>query len=114
MLAALLLLAAAAPPYVIAWAKTGSPLFPFLNERFHSGLLEPKADILDPRFHQPLTWKTPYDLTFHSHRYWEGQDGSFGFQYLVLAPLALLTLPFARHATERRAAITAAAQPAPR
>jgi hypothetical protein len=103
-LAALLLLATAAPPYVIAWAKTGNPLFPFLNERFHSGLLEPKADILDQRFRKPLTWNTPYDLTFHSSRHWEGQDGSFGFQYLGLAPLALLALL----AAPRRKAITAA------
>jgi 4-amino-4-deoxy-L-arabinose transferase-like glycosyltransferase/glycosyltransferase involved in cell wall biosynthesis len=87
-----LLLLAAAPPYGIAWFKTGNPIFPHRNDRFHSRQLDPKADIVDNRFRKPLTWSTPYDLTFRSNRYYEGQDGSFGFQYLVLAPLALLAL----------------------
>jgi hypothetical protein len=91
-LALALLLLAAAPPYTIAWVKTGNPLFPFRNDKFHSRQLDPKADLQDLRFHQPLTWNTPYDLTFRSNLYYEGQDGSFGFQYLVLAPLALLAL----------------------
>jgi glycosyltransferase involved in cell wall biosynthesis len=87
-----LLLLAAAPPYAIAWRKTGNPLFPFRNDKFHSRQLDPKADIQDNRFRKPLTWSTPYDLTFRTNRHYEGQDGSFGFQYLVLAPLALLAL----------------------
>ncbi len=103
-LAAALLVLTAAPPYAIAWAKTGNPLFPFRNDTFHSRQLDPKADIRDQRFHEPLTWSTPYDLTFHSNRYYEGQDGSFGFQYLALAPLALLALLV----SARRPAVTAA------
>jgi hypothetical protein len=46
----------------------------------------------------------PYDLTFRSNRLWEGQDGSFGFQYVVLAPMALLVLL----AVTRRRAVAAA------
>jgi glycosyltransferase involved in cell wall biosynthesis len=99
-----LLLLAAAPPYTIAWIKTGNPLFPFRHEKFHSRQLDPKADLQDLRFHEPLTWSTPYDLTFRSNRYYEGQNGSFGFQYLVLAPLALLALLV----TPRRQPVTAA------
>jgi hypothetical protein len=91
-LALALLLLAAAPPYTIAWVKTGNPLFPFRHEKFHSRQLDPKADLQDLRFREPLTWSTPYDLTFRTNRYYEGQHGSFGFQYLVLAPLALLAL----------------------
>ena len=87
-----LMLLAATPPYAIAWLKTGNPIFPFRNDKFHSRQLDPKADIRDIRFHEPLTWNTPYDLTFRSNRYYEGQHGSFGFQYLVIVPLALLTL----------------------
>ena len=56
------------------------------------------------RFADPLTWNTPYDLTFRTTRYYEGQYGSFGFQYLVLAPLALLALLVA----PRRQAVVAA------
>ena len=33
----------AAPPYAIAWSKTGNPLFPFLNEKYHSRLLDPEG-----------------------------------------------------------------------
>ena len=102
-LAAGLLLLAAAPPYAIAWIKTGNPVFPFANDSFHSRQLDPKAGS-DERFPNPLTWKTPYDLTFRTTRYYEGQYGSFGFQYLVLAPLALLALLVA----PRRQAVSAA------
>jgi glycosyltransferase involved in cell wall biosynthesis len=87
-----LLLLAAAPPYTIAWVKTGNPLFPFRNDKYHSRQLDPKATFRDLRFHEPLTWNTPYDLTFRTTLYYEGQHGSFGFQYLVMAPLALLAL----------------------
>jgi glycosyltransferase involved in cell wall biosynthesis len=104
-LALALLILAAAPPYTIAWIKTGNPLFPFRHEKFHSRQLDPKADLQDLRFHEPLTWSTPYDLTFQTNRYYEGQDGSFGFQYLVLAPLALLALLV----TPRRQPVIAAA-----
>jgi glycosyltransferase involved in cell wall biosynthesis len=99
-----LLVATAAPPYMIAWFKTGNPLFPFLNDKFHSPLLEPRAEIQDLRFRRPLTWSMPYDLTFRSNSHYEGQDGSFGFQYLVLAPMALLALLVA----PRRRAVSAA------
>jgi hypothetical protein len=98
VLAAGLLLATAAPTYLIAWRITGNPLYPYLNQKFHSTLLPAAADINDYRFRQPLVWSTLYDLTFHTHRYYEGQDGSFGFQFLMLAPLALLVALAARRA----------------
>jgi hypothetical protein len=104
LLAASLLVIAALPPYAIAWYKTGNPLFLFLNARYPSRLLPPNAEIGDTRFHRPLTWSLPYDLTFRSNLLYEGQDGSFGFQYLVLAPLALLALLVA---TRRRAVAAA-------
>jgi hypothetical protein len=87
-LAALLLVGTAAPPYAIAYAKTGNPLFPFLDDKFHSPLLPPHPGLVDERFKRPLTWNTPYDLTFRTNLTYEGQNGSFGFQYLVLVPLA--------------------------
>ncbi len=104
LIAFALLVTAAAPPYVIAWRKTGNPLFPFLNAQYQSPLLDTKADIQDNRFRRPLTWNMPYDLTFRSNRHYEGQDGSFGFQYVVLAPMALLVLLTGK----RRRAVAAA------
>jgi hypothetical protein len=44
----------------------------------------------DQRYKQPLRWSTLYDLTFHTNSYHEGQDGSFGFQYLLLLPAGVL------------------------
>ena len=107
VLAILLLAAAAAPPYAIAWAKTGNAVFPFLNARFHSPLLAPSVVIQDARFHQPLSWRMLYDLTFHTTLFYEGQQGSFGFQYLLLAPLALLGLMLPGARAARSAAVVA-------
>jgi glycosyltransferase involved in cell wall biosynthesis len=105
--AALLLLLAALPPFAIAYAKTGNPLFPYLNPKIHSPLLSPIAVVQDFRFLQPLSWRTLYDLTFRTTLYYEGQHGSFGFQYLVLAPLALLGLVVVRARPARSAAVVA-------
>jgi glycosyltransferase involved in cell wall biosynthesis len=103
--AVVLLIATAAPSYGIAWAKTGNPLFPFLNDWFASPLLAKAVEIRDFRFRQPLTWSTPYDVVFATSKYYEGQNGSLGFQYLLLAPLAMLSLLVSRS----RVALCAAA-----
>ena len=87
---ALAMLAFGAPPYLYAWWKTGNPVFPFFNNLFHSPYFAQIASP-DPRFTEPLTWRTLYDITFETHRYWEGQDGSAGFQ-LLLIPLVLLAI----------------------
>jgi len=92
LVALLLLLATALPTYAIAWRKTGNPVFPFLNQKFPSPLLDRAVEIRDFRFREPLTWHMPFDLTFRTARFFEGQNGALGFQYLVLAPLAILAL----------------------
>jgi hypothetical protein len=104
-LALALLLTVAAPPYLIAYAKTGNPVFPFLNSKIHSALLDPRFNFTDIRYNQPLGWSTPFNLTFHTNNYFEAQNGAFGFQYLLLIPLALIALLTVR----RYAAGTAAA-----
>jgi len=106
-LALLLLAAVAVPTYAIAYHKTGNPIYPFLNRTIHSPLLNPAVEFNDARFQMPLDWSTPYRLTFQSNRAFEGQDGSFGFQYLVLAPLALLGLLVAVRRPAASAAVLA-------
>jgi len=91
VVALLLLVAAAAPTYVIAYQKTHNPLFPFLNRKFPSPFLDHKEEVTTG-YHEPVNLRTLYDMTFHTRRYLEASDGSFGFQYLVLAPLALAGL----------------------
>ena len=56
----------AAPPYLTAYLKTGNPVYPFLN---------PATAPIDVRFKHALTLHTPYDLTFHTSQFMEGQDG---------------------------------------
>lgn len=102
-----LLLAAAVPPYAIAYAKTGNPLFPFVNQKFHSPLLPPGTEINDARFRKPFSWRLPYDMTFRTNDYYEGQNGSLGFQYLVLVPLGIAGLMISRHRVAVSSAVVA-------
>ncbi len=104
-LAAVVLIVMAAPPYAIAYAKTGNPLFPFLYDKIPTPLIPRDAGLVDERFKRPLTWNTLYDLTFRTALTYEGRNGSFGFQYLVLAPLGVAALLMVRR---RREAVSAA------
>lgn len=108
MLAGVLLLGIAAPPYAIAYLKTGNPLFPFLYDKIPTPLIPRDAAIADERFKRPLTWNTPYDLTFRTNLTYEGQNGSFGFQYLVLAPLGVAALLVARRRRDVLSAVIVA------
>ncbi len=90
--AAALLVVLAAPPYWTAYAKTGNPVFPFLNTVFKSPHFDSQRPLADPRFTAPLSPATLYDATFHSERYFEGQGGSLGFQYLLFLPVCLVWL----------------------
>jgi hypothetical protein len=78
-------------PYLYSWVETGNPAFPYLNSIFRSPYF-PQVLSPDPRFSEPLTWRTPFAFTFETHRYWEGQDGSAGFQLFLLFPLVLASL----------------------
>jgi glycosyltransferase involved in cell wall biosynthesis len=92
--ALILLLGIGSIPYLDAYRQSGNPIFPFANDRFHSAYFA--DDLKDVRFEQPLTWRTPIDLTFRTHRYHEGQNGSFGFQYFLFLPLTLACLGLMR------------------
>jgi len=104
-----LLLAAALPTYIVAWRITGNPIFPFLNQKFPSPILDHAAVIGDLRFMQPLTFHTPLDLTFHTGRYFEGRDGSLGFCYLLLAPLGLIAVAVIKRRPAGSAAVVSIA-----
>ena len=106
-LSLVILLVTALPTYAIAYGMTGNPIFPFLNPRIHSPLVDPKADFTDARFHIPTDWGTLYSLTFYTSRSYEGQDGTFGFQYLIVVPLVLLGLLVVESRAARTAGIIA-------
>jgi Glycosyltransferase family 87 len=89
--AAAVLAVLAAPPYVYSLVKTGNPVFPFGNTIFHSPYYDTAEPFSDLRYVAPLSFKTPYDVTFRSGSYSEGHGGATGFQYfLLLIPAALL------------------------
>lgn len=85
--AAGLALAIGALPYIVAYATTGNPLFPFMNDVFRSRWFEAKA-VLDTRFTRPLSFHTPFEAVFHSRDYLEGRDGAAGFQFFILVFLS--------------------------
>jgi hypothetical protein len=89
---AVLIAVLGAPPYLYAWEKTGNPVFPFANTTFKSAYFDSKTPFTDSRFTERASWRTPYDATFRSGRYFEGQGGAAGFQFLVLLLPALLLL----------------------
>lgn len=84
-------LALAASPYVVAYLKTGNPVFPFLNHTFHSPYWPP-SNLIDFRWTTPLSFRTLGDMTFHSDRHVEYYNGALGVLYYVLTPLAALAL----------------------
>jgi hypothetical protein len=77
-------------PYLYAWAKTGNPVFPFSNTIFRSPYFDTTTSFADLRFSAALNWMAPFDVTFRSGRYFEGNPGGAGLQYLPLILPALL------------------------
>jgi hypothetical protein len=79
-------------PYCIAYALTKNPVFPFMNAIFKSPYFDSSVSFRDMRWHQSLGITSLYNLTFKTHNFLESRDGVFGFQYLILIPLALLSV----------------------
>ncbi len=88
--AAVVFLAVAPLPYVYAWRATGNPYLPVREPVFPLAVLRADHVARQPLQQSRSPWRTPFDITFETHRYWEGQDGSIGFHLLLLAPLVLL------------------------
>jgi dolichyl-phosphate-mannose-protein mannosyltransferase len=80
-------------PYVNAWARTGNPVFPFMNDVFRSPFF-PASAFNNPLYNAPLSLAAPYDLVLNSGRHIEGHDGAMGVQWLLLFPLVACGLVF--------------------
>ena len=94
-LAILPVLFIAAVPYVSAAIITGNPVFPFFNALFKSPYY-PHVNFSDARWSGKASTDILYNLTFHSSRFMEGSDGSFGLGHLLLLPGILFTLLWKR------------------
>jgi hypothetical protein len=81
----------ALPPYGFAYLKSGNPVFPFANAVFRSADFDASRNFEDPRFGGArISAATPYELTFRSGKFLEGQGGAAGFQYVWLLIPGLL------------------------
>jgi hypothetical protein len=90
--AALCLLVFAIPPYWIAYAKTGNPVFPYFPAVFASKYQRLAEGFAGPPPTGPRTLAAGFLLTFRSGLYREVQNGAVGFQYFLLVPLAIAAL----------------------
>jgi hypothetical protein len=86
------LAAFAAPPYISAVFKTGSPVFPYLATAFPSFYPALAAGLGTPPPGSHLALTSPFDLTFHTSLFREVQDGAVGFQYFLFLPLCVFLL----------------------
>lgn len=95
--AALSFLSFAAPPYLNAYLRTGNPVYPFANATFKAPYIDTQESVVDGRFQEPIKWRTLYDLSFFSSRFYEGRNGAAGFQHVLLLPLALTVAALTRN-----------------
>ncbi len=87
-----LLLLFGSMPYLVAYWKSGNPVFPFYNNIFQSSFysLEKFQDL---RWASGIHWDCFYQLVFASQKYIEGTLGSAGFQWVtLLIPSIILML----------------------
>ena len=85
-------LAIGAWPYINAWMRTGSPVFPFMNRIFRSPLADSTTSFDNPMYRIPLGPTSLHDLFLDSHRFLEGADGAAGLHWLLLLPLVAIAL----------------------
>ena len=97
-----LLLVFGLPPYLAALAKTGNPIFPFLNNVFRSPYYTTQKPVVDERYTAGLHPDSLWQITFRTAKYLESNNGGFGFHFLLLVPVAILAYrrrwPFAAQA----------------
>lgn len=84
--------------YFYAGWVTGNPVFPLFNATFKSPYF-PLIDFIDNHWMAGVSWRTPWDVTFHTDRYGEHYPGAFGIALLALLPA--LALESMRHRASR-------------
>ena len=104
--AAAVFLAIAIVPYARAYWITGNPVFHYANAVFKSPLMPSDHSFTDSRYPPRLSWRTLYDVTFHTDLFVESEPGTAGYQWLWFLPLSLVAIRRAS-AMERAALATA-------
>ena len=88
-LALLAFVAVGGSSYAYAWASTGNPVLPLLNDVFRSPMF-PDTGFNDARWQQGFDAALPWSLTFRTSDYLEGWNGALGFVMVALAGAWLL------------------------
>lgn len=83
--------------YGFAYFTTGNPLFPFFNGFFKSNLWFIDNFKGPSIFDKGITFRTIYDITFHSYRFLESSPGAAGVVGIILFPLSLFSLIYKRN-----------------
>ena len=86
---AALALVFALAPYLNATFQTANPFFPYFNNFFRSQFYDSLHAVRLTPFHESLTWRSLYNLTFRADRYGFGGKASYGFATFLLLPMAL-------------------------
>jgi hypothetical protein len=77
--------------YVLAWMVTGNPVFPLYNAIFLSPYYWP-VNFSDAHWSQGFSLWSYVRAFFHTSEFFEGGDGTAGWQYLIMLPVAMLAL----------------------
>jgi hypothetical protein len=75
--------------YAYAWAMTGNPVFPLMNNIFHSRFWPPVA-FQDPSYVGHLSPWLLYRMTFDSGTYLQSWPGSMGLVFMALLPAGVV------------------------
>ncbi|QDC96508.1 hypothetical protein FIT77_04235 [Candidatus Methylopumilus universalis] len=89
---AIIILALGGVPYLIAYLKTGNPVFPFYNGIFKSPYWNTLESFDNPIWKSGFNFSTLQNLTFHSEKFIEGQVGSFGWIFYVSLPITIYSI----------------------
>lgn len=77
--------------YFYATWVTGSPLFPLFNATFQSPYFAP-VNFIDQHWLTGVSWRSLWDLTFHTERFGEHFAGACGIALLALLPAWVLEM----------------------
>ncbi len=77
-------------PYLIAFYVTGNPVFPFFNGLFKSPYFE--AANFEAPYPPQLGLFTIHNLSFHTSKFFQGADGTFGFQVVAFLMASIVAV----------------------
>lgn len=75
--------------YILAWGVTGNPVFPLYNAIFKSPYF-PLENFSDTRWIHGFSFRSYVKAFFHTSEFFESDNYTAGWQYLILLPVALM------------------------